>query len=91
MKLPRGMLGAPGCPGALSIREPVPEFFPCPKCGNKEVEIWSDELNADCDMCRTTVYRPAEISCIDWCQYARECVGDEKFRELRGGESRPTK
>lgn len=72
------------CPGSRLIRQPAPEFFTCPQCGNREVEIWTDELKASCDRCGATVFREVEVSCIDWCQYARECIGEEKYNRLRG-------
>lgn len=67
------------CPGAARIRQPVPEYVKCLKCG-KEVEIWSDELGAECE-CGTKVSRDIE-SCIKWCKYAKECIGEEKYKEL---------
>jgi len=45
------------------------------------VEIWSDEATARCPSCGKLVIRTDTQSCIDWCRYARECLGDEGYRE----------
>lgn len=72
------------CPGARTIREPMPEFINCPDCG-REVEIWTDELKATCSACGGKVFRAAQASCIDWCPHAKECVGPEVYEKLRPG------
>jgi len=69
------------CPGAASIRQPKPEYVKCPECGG-EVEIWSDELGAECE-CGAHVSRDVE-SCIKWCKHAKECIGEEKYNKLVG-------
>lgn len=76
------------CPGSSKIREPIPEYFTCPQCGNQEVEIWTHELKAACDKCGALVFRPMEQSCIDWCKYAKECIGEEKYAELKAAKGR---
>ncbi len=73
------------CPGARLIREPTPENIACPHCG-QEMEIWSDELVARCPHCRRPVPRERGASCLDWCAYAAECVGADKYRRLKGGQ-----
>jgi endogenous inhibitor of DNA gyrase (YacG/DUF329 family) len=81
-----------GCPGARDIREVRPEDVECPECG-REVEIWSDELSAHCPGCGARVSREQGPSCIDWCAFAEQCIGTEKYRRLRreggAGESEP--
>ncbi len=69
------------CPGSKVLREPTPEEYPCPQCGYK-VEIWTHELERNCPQCGTTVFKERTPSCIDWCQYARECVGEETYARL---------
>ncbi|MEK7280819.1 MAG: hypothetical protein AAB037_00500 [Chloroflexota bacterium] len=73
------------CPGSQTIRQPVPEDYLCPNCG-EVVEVWSNELKHNCPKCGTPVFREAAPSCIDWCQYAKECVGEEAFNRLKGGD-----
>ena len=81
-----------GCPGAKEIREVRPEDMECPQCG-MEVEIWSDELSARCRGCGARVSREQGPSCIDWCSFAEQCIGTEKYerlsREKGAGESDP--
>ena len=72
------------CPGSRAIREPKPEYMKCPECG-AEVEIWTDELKATCSKCGGKVYRAQQASCIDWCPYAKECVGPEVYARLKPG------
>lgn len=76
-----------GCPGARTIREVRPEYVACPHCG-QEVELWSDERAARCPHCRGLVPREQGASCIDWCAYAAQCIGLEKYRALKGGPGR---
>ncbi len=70
------------CPGSKIIKEPMPEYVGCSKCG-AEVEIWTDEIKAVCPKCKTPVFRDRAPSCIDWCAYAKECVGEETLLRLR--------
>lgn len=69
------------CPGAVTFREVRPEYILCPECGN-EVEIWSDEMVARCRQCGSLVSRERGASCIDWCVYAKECIGLAKYERL---------
>ena len=70
-----------GCPGAVTLREAVPEYVDCPHCG-EEMEIWSDEARARCHNCLAWVNREQGASCIEWCAHAKECVGVEKYERL---------
>lgn len=69
------------CPGAQGFKHPKPEFIRCSSCG-EEVEIWADEVKATCPKCKKTVTRQQEQSCLDWCKYARECLGEEAFKKF---------
>ncbi|MCL5256217.1 MAG: phosphohydrolase [Chloroflexi bacterium] len=71
------------CPGSRIFKEPMPEYVACSRCGT-EVEIWTDEMKATCPKCKTPVFRDRAPSCIDWCAYAKECVGEETLLRLRG-------
>ncbi len=44
-----------------------------------------------CPKCKTKVYSDMQNSCIDWCASARECLGEERWKELRGGKQEPAK
>ncbi|MDY6965123.1 MAG: hypothetical protein SVM80_04030 [Halobacteriota archaeon] len=70
------------CPGASDIRSPTIQIKKCPECGS-EVEIFTDEMQAKCDRCGFTVYNDLQ-SCIKWCKYAIECVGEETYNRLVG-------
>jgi len=66
------------CPGAQKFRKPQPEFIKCPFCEG-EVEIWTDEVKATCPNCKKIVTRQQDLSCVDWCKYAKECLGDTTY------------
>ncbi len=70
------------CPGQ-DMRNLRVELYKCPNCG-AEVEIFSDELKGKCSKCGHILYKEQMPSCIDWCASARQCLGDERWRELRG-------
>ena len=70
------------CPGQ-DMRNLRISVHKCPDCG-AEVEIFSDEIRAKCQKCGTKVYREQVPSCIDWCSHAKECIGEERWKELRG-------
>jgi len=72
------------CPGQ-DDRNIKSEQIACPACGYK-VEIFSDEVKVRCPQCRDLVCRQRLPSCIDWCKYAKECIGEEKWNELKGGK-----
>ncbi|NOY10134.1 MAG: HD domain-containing protein [Spirochaetes bacterium] len=66
------------CPGARLLRQPKPETFDCPFCG-EEVEIWTDEIKAVCPKCKKTVFKDQNQSCLEWCKLAKECVGESAY------------
>ena len=68
------------CPGSLSFSQPKPEVVPCRECGT-ETEIWSDEASGTCPKCGNMVIRNLTVSCVDWCKFAKECLGNEKYRK----------
>ncbi len=79
------------CPGSQKFKQPQPEAVKCGSCG-EEIEIWTDEIHAICPKCKNTVIREQGASCLDWCKYAKECVGENtynsyiqnKFTTLKG-------
>ncbi|MCM8778904.1 MAG: HD domain-containing protein [Candidatus Omnitrophica bacterium] len=68
------------CPGSEKFRQPKPEEINCPHCG-EVVEIWSDEVFASCPGCKNIVFRMQEATCLEWCKYARECVGEKNYKK----------
>ena len=72
------------CPGQ-DIRNLRVRLYKCPNCG-AEVEIFSDEASVRCQKCGQKVYSDMTASCIEWCAMARECLGEERWRQLKGGD-----
>ncbi|GCC10670.1 hypothetical protein IPdc08_00703 [archaeon] len=73
------------CPGSTEIKRPKPEYMICSKC-KSEVEIWSDEVEAECEECGTIVKKTRDNLCINWCEYAEKCIGKEKLNALKGSK-----
>lgn len=69
------------CPGSREIRSPYPEELVCVFCGGT-AEIWSDEPDTACKSCGKTIDREMKPSCIQWCKFAKECVGAKKYERL---------
>jgi hypothetical protein len=71
------------CPGAAGLRgTPTMAEKTCPQCGNI-IEIFSVDTHVVCE-CGFVAYNDTQ-SCIKWCAYARECVGEEiydRFMEM---------
>jgi len=70
------------CPG-LDNGNLSSKVLVCPGCGT-EVEIFSDEVMVRCRKCGRNVYGEKEPSCVDWCAAARRCLGEERWRQLKG-------
>lgn len=67
-----------GCQG--KPRTPTLEEKRCPRCGNL-LEIFSTDTEVTCERCGQTIYNDT-LSCVQWCQYARKCVGDEMYEHM---------
>ena len=66
------------CPGAGNIKgTPTLKIKICPDCGG-EIELFATDMQAACENCGFVAYNDTQ-SCISWCRYARECVGDEIY------------
>ncbi len=68
------------CPGAANIRTPTLLIKKCPQCGD-EVELFSNDVKVACSRCGFVVWNDI-ASCVQWCKYAKECVGEEMYRKL---------
>ena len=66
-----------GCQG-----KPKLEIFEkrCPNCG-AEIEIFSVDTQATCEKCGFTIYNDT-LNCVQWCKYARQCVGDAMYEQM---------
>ncbi|MGB9643048.1 MAG: hypothetical protein ACPL3Q_07620, partial [Candidatus Ratteibacteria bacterium] len=51
------------------------------------LEIWTDEIKVICPNCKKEVLRLQEASCLDWCKYAKQCVGDEIYNKYMKNKS----
>lgn len=69
------------CPGAANMRTPTLKIKDCPECG-EEVEIFSTDVKVKCRNCGFNIYNNIE-SCIQWCLYAKECVGEELYDSMK--------
>ena len=69
------MEGCQAKPKTPTISEKV-----CPQCGNM-IELFSIDTQVACDHCGFIAYND-ELSCVQWCQYARQCVGDEMYEYM---------
>ena len=64
-----------GKPRTPTIHEKV-----CPQCGSI-IEIFSIDTEVACENCGFVAYNDT-LSCVQWCQYARKCVGDEMYEHM---------
>ena len=69
------MSGCQGKPRTPTILEKT-----CPRCGH-EIEMFSIDTEQTCDNCGFVAYNDT-LSCVQWCQYARQCVGDEMYEHM---------
>ena len=52
----------------------------CPQCGNV-IELFSIDTQMPCDHCGFIAYNDT-LSCVQWCQYAKDCVGEQMYNQL---------
>lgn len=69
------MSGCQGKPRTPTIEEKI-----CPQCGNL-IELFSIDTQIPCDKCGFVAYNDS-LSCVQWCKYARKCVGDEMYEHM---------
>ncbi len=67
--------GCQGKPRTPTIIEKV-----CPQCGEL-IEMFSIDTQMACEKCGFIAYNDT-LSCVQWCQYARKCVGDEMYEVM---------
>ena len=51
-----------------------------PQCGEL-IELFSIDTQMACEKCGFVAYNDT-LSCVQWCQYARKCVGDEMYEHM---------
>ena len=69
------MDGCQGKPRTPTLHEKI-----CPQCGSI-IEIFSIDTEVACETCGFVAYNDT-LSCVQWCEYARKCVGDEMYEHL---------
>ena len=52
----------------------------CPNCGNI-IELFSVDTEVACDKCGFVAYNDT-LSCVQWCKYAKQCVGEEMYEAM---------
>lgn len=52
----------------------------CPNCGSI-IELFSIDTEVACEKCGFVAYNDT-LSCVQWCKYARKCVGDEMYEHM---------
>ncbi len=67
-----------GCQG--KPRTPTIIEKTCPRCGAL-IELFSIDTQMPCENCGFVAYNDT-LSCVQWCQYARKCVGDEMYEHM---------
>lgn len=67
-----------GCQGRP--RTPTLEEKICPQCG-AVIEMFSTDTEVACEKCGFIAYNDS-LSCVQWCKYARQCVGDAMYEKM---------
>lgn len=67
--------GCQGKPRTPTIHEKI-----CPQCGNV-IELFSIDTEVACDYCGFVAYND-NLSCVQWCKYAKQCVGEEMYNHM---------
>ena len=69
------MGGCQGKPRTPTIIEKI-----CPQCGH-EIEMFSIDTQMTCEHCGFVAYNDT-LSCVQWCKYAKKCVGEEMYKHM---------
>ena len=67
-----------GCQG--KPRTPTIHEKTCPRCG-QIIELFSIDTEVPCDNCGFVAYNDT-LSCVQWCKYAKQCVGEEMYEKM---------
>ena len=67
--------GCMGKPRTPTIHEKI-----CPQCGSV-IEMFSIDTQMACENCGFVAYNDT-LSCVQWCQYAKQCVGEEMYNHM---------
>lgn len=67
-----------GCQG--KPRTPTIHEKSCPRCGSL-IEMFSIDTEMACENCGFVAYNDT-LSCVQWCKYAKQCVGEEMYNQM---------
>lgn len=67
--------GCQGKPRTPTIHEKI-----CPQCGSV-IELFSIDTQVACENCGFVAYNDT-LSCVQWCAYAKKCVGEEMYEKM---------
>lgn len=67
--------GCQGKPKTPTIHEKI-----CPQCG-EIIELFSIDTEVACEKCGFVAYNDT-LSCVQWCKYAKQCVGEEMYNKM---------
>lgn len=67
-----------GCQG--KPRTPTIHEKTCPRCGSL-IEMFSIDTEMACENCGFVAYNDT-LSCVQWCKYAKQCVGEEMYNQM---------
>ena len=67
--------GCQGKPRTPTIHEKI-----CPNCGSV-IELFSIDTEMACEKCGFVAYND-NLSCVQWCKYAKQCVGEEMYQQM---------
>ena len=67
-----------GCQGKPRTPEIIEKI--CPNCG-AVIEMFSVDTEMACEKCGFVAYNDT-LSCVQWCKYAKECVGEEMYNHM---------
>lgn len=67
--------GCQGKPKTPTIHEKI-----CPQCG-EVIELFSIDTQVACEKCGFIAYNDS-LSCVQWCTYAKQCVGEEMYQQM---------
>lgn len=69
------MSGCQGKPRTPALQEKI-----CPQCGSV-IELFSIDTEMACENCGFVAYNDT-LSCVQWCQHAKACVGEEMYAHM---------
>ena len=67
-----------GCQGKPRTPTIIEKIWP--QCGEL-IEMFSIDTQMACEKCGFVAYNDT-LSCVQWCKYAKECVGEEKYEAM---------